>query len=934
MTSTMGFQDPERESAVRSLFERAVVMARPEREELFQSAGVEDGVLEEVKSLLRHHDSADAILDRTPASIGLSPAARMLAEGGTEGSAEWPSPLAPGLQLGSYTLVRSIGHGGMGVVWEAEQAHPRRRVALKLVRPELLSPGLLRRLEREAEVLGKLDHPGIALVFEAGAAKVMGVERPFIAMELVEGRSLRDYVRESGLSEDQLLDLFAMVCDAVDHAHTRGVIHRDLKPGNVIVDASGRARVLDFGVARIVGPGTGTAAIEGEDQTQFTRQGQIIGTLGYVSPEQCGGTAPQGSGGRGDGRAMTDPRSDVYSLGVMLYELIAGTLPIAVDNLTLFEAMDAVRTREPVRLSVAKPGLARDLEAIVGKALEKSPADRYQSAAAFAEDIRRYRRLEAVSALPQTGWYQARKFARRNRLAVGLTLGAVGAVVLSLSAGLIVAVDQANTAKRAQESEVQAKIAAVAERERAKGEARTAEAVTQQLLAIISQADPDNARGKEVTIREAVEAAAENVETDLRDAPEARVAVYTAFGSAYYSMGQYEKAIEFCQKGFELGRTLHPDEPQVWYHAIAKWSAALERLDRPAEGEALIRRVLEESRSLLGTRHTVIASLELQLGATLRRQAKREESEALVKSAIDTFEALYGKDDKSVLAAVNELSLLYQEAGRFVDAAPLARRNYEMTAHTLGEDHPDAITAATNFALLLGRIGKSDEAVLVLERQLPIATRVWGLKHPEMIALRQVVGVQYLGVGRTQDALNLFQGLVPDAREVLGSDHDYTLSLLNNTAVANDRLGNLAAASEIYAELEGVLVKKMPESIQRATVLGNLGRLQRKLGQYAEAVKSSRECLRIAEVAAPEGHPLRPRATLWLGAALLEAGAISEGIPLVERGYREASTATGVTADAAQDAARVLATHYEAVGDSANAEIWKSRAAKGKPGGK
>lgn len=362
-----------------------------------------------------------------------------------------PSEMLP-LRVGKYAVLRKIGEGGMGVVYEARQENPRRHVAVKVIRPDLTVPMLLRRFQHEADVLGHLQHPGIAHIYEAGVAEVVYpggqvAHPPFFAMELIHGAPLLEYAHRAALDTRQRLDLMARVCDAVQHAHAKGVVHRDLKPGNILVvdeaaDATqgdpatetptrrargpsqrgpepglpAQPKILDFGVARLTDSDVQAA-------TLHTDVGQLIGTVPYMSPEQV----------LGDSRQI-DTRSDVYALGVILYELLAGRLPYAVRGRSIPEAVRAIREDEPTRLSSINPLFRGDVETIVAKALEKDRDRRYQTAAELAADLRRYLRDEPIVARPASALYQLRKFARRNPaivfwLTTTVVVSALGAIV-------------------------------------------------------------------------------------------------------------------------------------------------------------------------------------------------------------------------------------------------------------------------------------------------------------------------------------------------------------------------------------------------------------------------------------------------------------------------------------------------------------------------
>lgn len=400
-------------------------------------------------------------------------------------------------RIGNYRLVRKIGEGGMGSVFEAEQDHPRRRVALKIIRSDIASPALIRRFEREAELLGQLQHPGLAQIYDAGTHVLgEGAAVPFFAMELVQGEALGDYLRRTCPSIPARLELVAKVCDAVHHAHHRGVVHRDLKPGNILVqEDTGRTsadetkgpespnassprhsvapslspqpKVLDFGVARMMD--TNASA------TLRTDVGQIVGTLGYMSPEQVSGQPDQ-----------IDRRSDVYALGVILYESVADRPPYDVRGRTLPEAARIIREDEPTRLSFLDHRFRGDIETIVAKALEKDRERRYASAAELAADLRRYLHDEPIHARPISAFYQLRKFASRNRgLVTGLAIAAavllLGAIVSSWLA-LAENRQRIRAEEKTREASQQAQIAQAREKEAQRLAYRTSIAATSAAL--------------------------------------------------------------------------------------------------------------------------------------------------------------------------------------------------------------------------------------------------------------------------------------------------------------------------------------------------------------------------------------------------------------------------------------------------------------------
>ncbi|HET9216827.1 MAG TPA: serine/threonine-protein kinase [Terriglobia bacterium] len=340
-----------------------------------------------------------------------------------------------GLMIGCYRILRRIGEGGMAFVFEAQQEYPHRTVALKLIKPGLTSLELLRRFEQESNALGRLQHHGIAQVYEAGTADTGFGPQPYFAMELIRGKTLLDYAESRALSTRDRLEMFAKICDAVHHAHQRGVIHRDLKPGNILVDETGQPKVLDFGVACPTDSNT--------PSTLRTSIGQLVGTLPYMSPEQ----------------ALADPleldtRSDVYSLGVILYELLSARLPYNTGKL-IHQAIQTIREEDPVRLSSINRNYRGDIETIVAKALEKDKTRRYSSAADLSADIQRHLKDEPIVARPPSTSYQLAIFARRHR---GVVAGVVGFLLV-----LAAVVTGSWLTMRAIEAEMSARYGACAE---------------------------------------------------------------------------------------------------------------------------------------------------------------------------------------------------------------------------------------------------------------------------------------------------------------------------------------------------------------------------------------------------------------------------------------------------------------------------------------
>jgi WD40 repeat protein/predicted Ser/Thr protein kinase len=418
---------------VQHLFDQAVVLPADQRAAFLETACAGDPALRaEVESLLAcdldfTEGAGDDGMLRSPLVRAPGPAASGAGEPAVTLSPRDPVTLSSS-RVGHYRIVRCIAEGGMGAVYEAEQDSPRRTVALKVIRPGLASPALIKRFTHEAQILGRLHHPGIAQVYEAGLADD---GQPFFAMEFIRGLPLDEYARQRALAPPDRLALVARACDAVQHAHDQGVIHRDLKPGNILVDESGQPKVLDFGVARATDADLVTGA-------GLTRTGQLLGTPNYMSPEQV--TADP---------AAIDHRADVYALGVILFELLADRSPYRLEGRPLAEVARLILEAEPPRLGSVNPELRGDVETIVAKALAKDPARRYQSAAELAADLRRWLAHEPIRARPPSALYQLRQFARRHKALVGGVVATVAALVLGLIGTIVFAVGEARQRRQA-----------------------------------------------------------------------------------------------------------------------------------------------------------------------------------------------------------------------------------------------------------------------------------------------------------------------------------------------------------------------------------------------------------------------------------------------------------------------------------------------------
>lgn len=773
----------------RRLFEEAAALSGDDRVALLSAARSQDPeIVADVESLLDYHDRADAILDRSPVLSGSAPLPSRSANGDLEDGQTIELPAI----LGNYTLLRVIGEGGMGVVYEAMQASPHRSVAVKLIRPEVLSPSIIRRFEHEAEALGMIDHPCIARVYEAGRAEVKGADglegavRAFIAMELVLGAPLTEYARAAGLTMKQRIELLAEVCDAVEAAHRRGIIHRDLKPANILVGEDGRPRILDFGVARL-----GSANHGG---TIMTRSGQIMGTLAYMSPEQAVGDP-----------ARMDSRSDVYSLGAILYELLCGRVPIDVSNMQVHAALAAIQSVEPRVPREVRQELGRDAEAILLRSLEKDPARRYQHASALAADLRSMLRSEPVTAVAPTLFYQVSRFCRRNR-----ELTAAAAVVAATLVVAIIATGSALVREReARADAVEHALQADAARDEALANAAIArrnlernEAVTAFLRTLLGGIRAEVARGRDTTLLRSILESSERSLVMLDDQPVAKADSHTLLGDIFRDIGEYERSESHYLRSLELYHEHLGEDHRaaaVSMHNLgALYRGSMGRLD---EAEPLLRRAVEIFVELAGPDDTDSRRARNSLALMYLDSAKYAKAEPLLHDLRASDERVFGPTHIATQRAMHNHAGVLSMLGRVHEAYELATRTHEIRSMELGEDHPNTIVSMLLVGSLLRTLGRPEEALPLVKKGVEFCMQQAGEAHQRTVNARTHLVVTLRDLGRHEDAEAEAEATLEVARNALGETHIDTLQvrmLALELRVLRGRCeGALAEASEI-----------------------------------------------------------------------------------------------------------------------------------------
>lgn len=792
-------------------------------------------------------------------------------------------------EIGGYRIVGRLGQGGMGVVYEAEQQSPRRRVALKVLRPGLYSTDLIRRFQFEAEALGRLRHPSIAQIYEAGVTSGGDGPRPFFAMELVQGTGLTAWLRTRSVKER--LAMIADICDAVQHAHARGVMHRDLKPANIMVTEEGLPKVLDFGVARALDA-------DSTQQTLHTQAGQLVGTLPYMSPEQVS-TDPR----------EADTRSDVYTLGVILFEALTGSTPHDTQGLGLLEAADVIRDKEAARLSKIDARLRGDIEIITAKALQKDRDRRYQTAAELGDDIRRYLGGQTITARPASAVYQISRVAKRN---LPVTI-ASGVALVALVGGVIIV----SLALRD----------SIAQRAEAERRASIAEAVTSFFNNDVLAAVEPNALGHEVTVREAIDLAAATLPDRFQDQPVTGAAIRNNIANVYRVLGQFEAAATLAAEARDLFLAELGEEHELTRFAQQDVGAIRSDLGDFENARDALRVALDMRDRTVGPQAP--ETLEnLVMLAELERDGFNDYTSA--QSWLDEFD----RRSAGVLESDDRIAV-YADMTR--GGMALAARDYETAAaaydrvarareEIYGETHSSTLTAWANLAVAYEAMQQYDDAEAIYLRVLEVEERMGGKDNPDRLPSAHNLAFLYQSTKRYEEAEALFIDTLERCRRVFGPVHPGTLTCVQSLTSLyrdTDRLEKAAEMLEAaYRDAVAELGETAPPVLEMASKLGvmytELDRAYEGEALFAVAIPAVRELV-------PPGHPYLGTMLSQWGVCLHRLDRVDEAIAALTEAHTILSAAPGEEQAAdARVAARRLAAVFAGRGDETSAATWSA----------
>ncbi len=726
-------------------------------------------------------------------------------------------------RIGPYRILDVLGSGGMAVVYLAQQTHPiKRRIAVKMIKLGMDTEQVIARFSSERQALAFMDHPNIAKVFDAG---ISDEGRPYFCMEFVSGVPIDEYCDTNKLSIRDRVDVFLQVCSAVQHAHQKGVIHRDLKPSNILVSNRNNrplARVIDFGVAK-------ATAADLSDETPVTRFGQVLGTPRYMSPEQAGGSG-----------LVVDTRTDIYSLGVVLYELLAGVPPLDFSGAADFALANVIREKDPQVPSqrVTGPGespkwiashrrsdpqtlkrtLKGDLDWIVMKAMAKDPVRRYETVAGLADDLRRFLNHEPVLAHPPSTTYVVKRFVRRNRAIVAAA--AIGLV--TLLAGVAVATHGLMRARQAEQAQ--------------RIEAESARQVSDFLVGLFRVADPGEARGNSVTAREILDEGAKRIDAGLSDQAGVKVTLLETMADVYNALGLYDEARRLYEQALQTLPSAGGGSATQRARLLIESGAALSNAGDHAAAEA----VLKEGIGLLDTSDVAERLLAARglahLGWALYEQGDYDEAEARYDEAMAVFVADGQRSSLDAAMAMNHLAVLKRTAGELDAAEPLMRESLSVRREKLGRKHPSIAQMQNNLGSLLYEKGEYAEAEFAYREALALRRELLGARHPDYTTTLNNLGLLLRARGRYDEALAALNEVLTIRQQTNDADAPSLAYAFNGLGALNHDMGNLDVATTQYARATEIFERALgPNHVNTAVTRTGLAAVLADRGEFERA---------------------------------------------------------------------------------------------------
>ncbi|MCI0601549.1 serine/threonine-protein kinase [bacterium] len=881
---------PERWKQIEKIFFEAADLPIQERILFLEESCINDPELkQEVESLLRQEDGTETIL-------------KTLISNAVESLPQNEITDLTGTRIGAYRITGLIGQGGMAQVYKAtrDDDQYQKIVAIKIIRQDVVPSLLIHRFWYERQILANLEHPYIARFLEGGTTE----DRiPYFVMEYIEGEPITAYCDKHGLTIQKRLELFRQVCDAVQYAHRNLVIHRDLKPSNIMVTSEGIPKLLDFGIAKFLNPEL-SAAIPTTTLTSI-----CLMTPEYASPEQV------------RGQPVTTA-TDIYSLGLLLYELLTSQRAQQFRTKSIAEIERVVCERQPeapssivtssasttTKIGMKKSNpkklsrkLAREVDSIVLMAIHKDPQNRYRTAVEFSDDISRYMDGLPIRARTQTWGYRAIKFVRRHKTAV-----ASASIIALLLAGLaaVMTIQASRIAK---------------ERDRANK-------VTEFLVDLFEVSDPDETRGNTVTARELLDASAKKIERELGEQPEVQAALMNTMGRVYQNLGLSHTSVTLFEKALQIRKRELGEENVEIASTMDDLSSALSDAGRYSEAEAIARKSLIIRRKLHGNEHTDVAVSLDTLAVSLFLNGKYDEAEAALREALTIHQKVTGEESIEVAWSLNNLANVLRFKGKDKEAEPLYRQSLAICRNLFGNNHRETLNSMKNLGRLLLDNADYDGAEVLFSEALDLSRKVLGENHPDLANAMWNLALVMRAKKRYTDAETLLRDGLILRRKSLGNQHPKVATHLYTLGVLLVDKGDFDEAESLLSEA-GLLWQKTlpPNHDNHANIFWMLGHVRMQKGNPKEAETQFRKALEIRVRALPADHPRLANLKVSLGDCLTAQGRYKEAESILVDSYRTLTVKQGMKHPDSVKAAKTLASLYTAWGKPNEAAKYQTK---------
>jgi eukaryotic-like serine/threonine-protein kinase len=875
----------ERWQKIQYIFETVVELPEQERMAyLDQSCKGDNDLREELIAMLEADASSNNLLDQPI----------------RESIDSFSTNNRSGERFGSYRIIKEIGSGGMGAVYLAERADGQfeQQVALKLIKPGLHSGDIINRFEHERQILAQLQHPNIAQLLDGGMSEE---GMPFFSMEYVSGLPIDAYCDKHKLSIDDRIRLFMTVCQAVQFAHNNLIIHRDLKPGNIFITDDGTVKLLDFGIAKVFD--------KEQDTPSLTHTGTYAMTPEYAAPEQI------------QSRRVTTT-TDVYALGLILYELLTGTRPYEFTSSSLLDIEKVITAQEPMRpSSVIKRGISQsdtaqennfntisqlrrisperlkrklngDLDNICLMALKKEQDRRYSSAELLRQDLERYLKGLPVRARKESVNYRLQKFVSRHRL---------GVIAASITLLLLISVVTYYTLQLS------------SQRDRAVAEAQKAQVVTDFLVDLFNVVDPNEAKGHTITVREVLDRGADRIETELKDQPETQISMLDVIGKVYYSLGFYDESLVLVNKALELRKNLYGEEhPEVAKNLTGIGYIQSARA-KYSQADSLLNRALEINKKFLPPDDMEFAKTYGSLAWVWNLLGDYDKADTLYRKAIE----IEKKNDVPELGvSYNNLALLMHEMNRYEEAEQYFLQSLELNKKNYGEVHPELATTLYNYAQLQRDMDHIDEAVELHRQVLAMDRKLHGEEHPDIAYSLNGLASILVNTGELDEAEDLYRQALEMRRKLMGADHPDVAYNMNN-------LGRLLIKKQRYQEANQLFMQAL--EIQKkaygsehqaiARTLKNIGAAYYHLKDYTQSKKYLTEALNMSRRELGDRHFTTANTMMFLGKTLSANNEHDKAIDLAKKALKTGIDLLGESHSFSISNMRNLAAIYRASGN-------------------